>query len=80
MFYGNPYGVVIRTPQTRRILHPVLNEAIAYCESCGDYITRELFEKILETEEEHIDWLEIQLSLVEKLGVQNWLQSWNGAS
>ncbi|OGA51190.1 MAG: bacterioferritin [Betaproteobacteria bacterium RIFCSPLOWO2_12_FULL_63_13] len=63
-----------------RAAHPVLKEAIAYCESCGDYVSRELFEKILETEEEHIDWLEIQLSLVEKLGVQNWLQSWNGAS
>jgi len=59
---------------------PVLKDAIAHCETCGDYVSRELFEKILESEEEHIDWLEIQLSLIEKVGLQNWLQSWNGAS
>lgn len=55
--------------------HPVLKEAIAYCEKCGDYVTRELFEHILESEEEHIDWLETQLGLIEKVGVENYLQS-----
>lgn len=54
---------------------PLLKEAIAYCESAGDYVSRELFEEILESEEEHIDWLETQLALVDKLGRQNWLQS-----
>lgn len=52
-----------------------LNEAIACCESLGDYVSRELFEDILESEEEHIDWLETQLELIEKVGLQNYLQS-----
>jgi len=55
--------------------HPALREAIAYCESCADYISRELFEEILESEEEHIDWLEIQLELIQKIGIQNYMQS-----
>lgn len=55
--------------------HPALREAIAYCESCSDYISRELFEEILESEEEHIDWLEIQLELIQKIGIQNFMQS-----
>jgi bacterioferritin len=54
---------------------PVLREAIAYCESCADYITRELFEDILEGEEEHVDWLETQIALIDKMGLQNFLQS-----
>lgn len=55
--------------------HPVLREAISYCESTSDYVSRELFEEILESEEEHIDWLETQLDLVEKIGIQNYMQS-----
>lgn len=54
---------------------PILREAIAYCETIRDYISRELFEDILENEEEHIDWLETQLGLIEKVGVHNYLQS-----
>jgi bacterioferritin len=54
---------------------PLLREAIAYCEKEGDYVSRELFEDILESEEEHIDWLETQLGLIEKVGIQNYLQS-----
>jgi len=54
---------------------PDLQAAIAYCEQVKDYVSRELFEDILESEEEHIDWLETQLGLVDKLGLQNWLQS-----
>jgi bacterioferritin len=59
--------------------HPVLKEGIAHCEAVGDYISRELLEDILESEEEHIDFLETQLDLMQKVGMQNWLQSWNGA-
>ena len=54
---------------------PLLKEAIAYCESINDYVTRELFEDILESEEEHVDWLETQLGLIDKTGLQNYLQS-----
>ncbi|BBT18392.1 bacterioferritin [Pseudomonas sp. 1D4] len=54
---------------------PDLKAAIAYCESVGDYGSRELLEDILESEEEHIDWLETQLGLIEKVGLENYLQS-----
>jgi bacterioferritin len=54
---------------------PALREAIEYCESCKDYVSRELFEDILESEEEHIDWLETQLELIAKVGLENYLQS-----
>lgn len=54
---------------------PLLREAIAYCETCGDYVSRELLEKILESEEEHVDWIETQLELIDKIGIQNYQQS-----
>jgi len=54
---------------------PDLKAAIAYCESVGDYGTRELLEDILESEEEHIDWMETQLGLIDKVGLENYLQS-----
>ena len=58
-----------------KIAHPVLKEAIAHCEQVKDYVSRELLEDILEGEEEHIDWLETQLELIERLGMPNYLQS-----
>jgi bacterioferritin len=61
-----------------RAARPPLQEAIAHCESVKDYISREILEHILESEEEHIDWLETQLDLVDKMGLQNWLQSQAG--
>jgi bacterioferritin len=54
---------------------PELREAIAYCESVKDYVSRELFETILEGEEEHVDWLETQLELIERVGLENYQQS-----
>ena len=53
---------------------PVLRAAIAHCEKVADYITRELFEDILESEEEHIDYIETQLELVGRMGLQNYVQ------
>jgi bacterioferritin len=58
-----------------RTARPVLQDAIAHCETVRDYVSREIFQDILDSEEEHIDWLETQLGLVDQLGLQNWLQS-----
>jgi bacterioferritin len=58
---------------------PLLREAIAHCESVSDYVSRELFVDILESEEEHIDWIETQLSLMDRLGDQNYLLTRTGS-
>ncbi|KGO99752.1 bacterioferritin [Novilysobacter defluvii] len=52
---------------------PLLREAIAYCESIGDYVSRDLFADILESEEEHVDWIETQLALIARIGEPNYL-------
>lgn len=54
---------------------PDLRAAIADCEEAGDYISREILERILESEEEHVDWLETQLTLMDQMGIQNYIQS-----
>ena len=54
---------------------PDLRAAVAYCEAHKDYVSRDLFDAILVSEEEHVDWLETQLSLIEAIGVQNYQQS-----
>jgi bacterioferritin len=54
---------------------PTLREAIAYCEQVADFTSRKLFADILESEEEHIDWIETQLGLIARLGEQNYLQT-----
>jgi bacterioferritin len=61
-----------------QLAHPVLKEGIAHCEAVGDYVWRKILEDILESDEEHIDWLETQLDLMQKVGVQNWLQTQSG--
>jgi bacterioferritin len=55
--------------------HPVLKAGIAEAEAAGDYVTRDLLRRILASEEEHIDWLEIQLELIDKIGIENYQQS-----
>ncbi len=54
---------------------PDLQAAISYCEAHKDFVSRDLFDEILKSEEEHVDWLETQLELLDKLGTQNFLQS-----
>jgi len=58
---------------------PLLKDAIAYCEQVRDYNSRELFEDILDSEEHHIDFIEEQLGLIERMGIQNYIQSSAGA-
>ena len=58
-----------------QISRETLTAAIAACEAEKDYVSREIFERILEDTEEHIDWLETQLEMMQKVGIQNWLQS-----
>jgi bacterioferritin len=52
---------------------PRLNQGIELCREVGDNNTRHLLEEILEDEEEHVDWIEAQLSLIEQVGIQNYL-------
>ena len=78
------YGKLLIGEDTREMLECDLKlelqgrddyiEAIAYCESVQDYVTRDLFRDILADEEEHIDKIETELSLIDKVGIQNYLQ------
>lgn len=52
-----------------------LRAAIAYCESVSDYVSRDLLGGVLDSEEEHLDWIETQLGLIQDIGIQNYLQS-----
>lgn len=53
---------------------PLLREAIIHCEQVEDFVSRALLVDILEDEEEHVDWIETQLDLIERIGLENWLQ------
>jgi len=53
---------------------PRLREAVVHCETVRDFISRELFESILESEEEHVDFLETQLGMIPKIGIENYIQ------
>jgi len=55
-------------------VHPDLVNAVSYCEEVKDYTSKELFVKILSSEEEHIDWLETQIGLIKKVGLENYQQ------
>ncbi|MXO66572.1 bacterioferritin [Altericroceibacterium endophyticum] len=53
---------------------PLLREAIAHCEKVQDYVSRDLFRRILDSEEEHVDFLEVQFDQIELMGLQNYVQ------
>jgi len=59
---------------------PLLKEGIKYAETVGDYVSRDVMQDILESEEEHIDYLETQLGLIDKVGIQNYQQSQMGSA
>ena len=61
-----------------RLALPELREGIALCEQVGDYVTRDLLRGILDSEEEHVDWLETQLGLIERMGLENYIQLQSG--
>jgi bacterioferritin len=65
--------------QLEMLALPDLKAGVAYCESVGDYVSREVFEDILESEEEHVDWIETQIDLIGKIGIQNYMQSQMGS-
>ena len=53
---------------------PVLRDAIAYCETVRDFVSRDLFKTILESEEEHVDTLETQFEMIDRMGIHNYVQ------
>jgi bacterioferritin len=53
---------------------PLLRDAIQHCEAARDFVSREVFERILENEEEHVDFLETQFDMIERMGLQNYVQ------
>ena len=76
IFIGeNPKEMLECDLKMEQLAVPDLKEGIAYCEEVADYVTRELFEDILENEEEHIDWLETQFERIDRVGIENYLQS-----
>lgn len=75
MIGENPKEVLECDLKLEHAALPDLKAAIAHCEEVKDYVSRELFESILESEEDHIDWIETQLALIERLGLQNYLQT-----
>ncbi len=57
---------------------PALRRGVKHCEDCQDYVTRDILQQILDSEEEHVDWLETQLGLIDKLGIENYNQTQMG--
>jgi bacterioferritin len=59
---------------------PAMREAIAHCESVRDFVTRDLVSDMLDSEEEHVDFLETQLGLIQKIGLENYIQLQSGSA
>ena len=57
---------------------PVLKDGIALCEEKADFVSRQLLDSILESEEEHVDWLEEQFELIKRMGLENYVQLQSG--
>jgi bacterioferritin len=64
--------------QSESAAQATIKDGIAYCENVRDYVSRDILQEILDTTEEHIDWLETQIDLLAKVGVENYLQSQMG--
>jgi len=79
LFIGEDAREILECDLKREMAaHPMYTSAIAHCESVKDYVTRELLVQIQKSEEEHIDFIEEQLGLIDKMGLQNYLQSATG--
>ncbi len=76
LFLGEDVQEILECDLKRELAaHPMYREAIAHCESVGDFVTRELLAQIQKSEEEHIDFIEEQLGLIKKMGLPNYIQS-----
>jgi bacterioferritin len=79
LFIGEDVEEVLQCDLRREMeAHPMYKTAIAHCEAVKDYVTRELLVQIQKSEEEHIDFIEEQLGLIEKMGLPNYVQSATG--
>jgi bacterioferritin len=79
LYIGEDVKEVLQSDLRREMeAHPMYKAAIAHCESVQDYVTRDLLVHIQESEEEHIDFIEEQLGLIDKMGIQNYVQSATG--
>jgi bacterioferritin len=76
LFIGEDVQELLQCDLRREMeAHPMYKSAIAYCESVEDFVTRDLLVHIQQSEEEHIDFIEEQLELIEKMGLPNYVQS-----
>lgn len=71
----NPLEMLQSDLQLEQLALPILREAVAHCEKVADFVSRDLLHSILASEEEHVDWLETQLSLIDSMGLENYLQA-----
>jgi bacterioferritin len=79
LFIGEDVREILECDLKREMAaHPMYKDAIVHCESVKDFVTRELLVEIQKSEEEHIDFIEEQLGLVDKMGLQNYVQSATG--
>tara|TARA_R110000787_G_scaffold57667_6_gene131577 strand:- start:1197 stop:1679 length:483 start_codon:yes stop_codon:yes gene_type:complete len=79
LFIGEDVKEVLECDLKRELeAHPMYKEAIAHCEVVRDYVTRDLLVEIQESEEEHIDWIEEQIGLIDRMGLQNYTQTATG--